>query len=79
MLIGDVVTFFFDSIYLWVVSLFVWLCSVFFFWVLINSIIISLMHDIFILKKNLELLMAVDKFCNNTRLTASLENDVELG
>lgn len=77
MLIGDVVTFFFDSIYLWVVSLFVWLCSVFFFWVLINSIIISLMHDIFILKKNLELLMAVDKFCNNTRLTASLENDVE--
>lgn len=37
------------------------------------------MHDIFILKKNLELLMAVDKFCNNTRLTASLENDVELG
>lgn len=79
MLIGDVVTFFFDSIYLWVVSLFVWLCSVFFFWVLINSIIISLMHDIFILKKNLELLIAVDKFCNNTRLTASLENDVELG
>lgn len=77
MLIGDVVTFFFDSIYLWVVSLFVWLCSVFFFWVLINSIIISLMHDIFILKKNLELLIAVDKFCNNTRLTASLENDVE--